>query len=233
MSGAAAISCSQLRSCEAFRQGLRQLFGARGAQRPQHRRTRVRDRHHHPASVRRIGLPLDQLATFEGSEGRAHRLRADLLDLGERARRRRAAAIEQGEGRRLGEREFAVDLRLPKLPAQQPDAQLKRRSDLFDVRLSWRHPPNSKVLSPDLQVCLTSSRLSGWPPARAHGRLAAGSLPSGGTSASVDCRYMDKWHPLAPPGPTVEPPPAPPSSASCVRRHAAGRRPRRWLPRPR
>ena len=80
-----------------------------------------------------IGGALDQAARLERRERRAHRLRADLLEPGERGRRGWAAAVEPGERRALRQRELVARGDLTQPPQQQADAEPERRSDLGRV----------------------------------------------------------------------------------------------------
>src|SRR2546430_2196424 len=82
--------------------------------------------------------PADQPTGLERAERCPHRLRADLLQPGERARCRRAAAVQARQGRTLGQRELAVGLRLAQAPQEQADAYPERAGDLVDVG-SLRH----------------------------------------------------------------------------------------------
>ena len=104
--------CSCLSSAwrEPGREGLRQLLGPRVAAVPQHLQPGVGQRHDGPPAVLRVGTSLDEATRLERAERRPHRLRADLLELGQRAGRGRAAAVQAREGRALGQGELAFGL---------------------------------------------------------------------------------------------------------------------------
>ena len=98
-SGATAISCSSSAGREAGRQRSRELFGPRVAAVAEHAETGLGDRQDHPPAVLGVGGPRDQATRLERRERRAHRLRADLLEPGERGRGGRAAAVQARERR--------------------------------------------------------------------------------------------------------------------------------------
>src|SRR6266700_3476940 len=93
----------------------------------------------------------DKTTRLERAERRAHRLRADLLEPGERARRGRAGAVQAREGRGLRHRELVFGLRLTQPPLEQANAHLKRSGDVVDIRV-LRHILKANLIRLTLQV---------------------------------------------------------------------------------
>ena len=84
-------------------------------------------------AARAVAGAVDQAARLERSERRAHRLRADLLELRERAGGARAAVVEARQRRGLGHRQLARRLRLAQPAHEQADADPKCGRDLIGV----------------------------------------------------------------------------------------------------
>jgi hypothetical protein len=121
---------------EPVREGPGQELGARVAAGQEHPPPGAGHRDHGTPAVLGIGAPGDEAARLQSPEGRAHRLRADLLELGQLGRRRRTPAVETRQRRDLGQGRIAADLDLPETAPEPPDAQQQGAGGLFGARVT-------------------------------------------------------------------------------------------------